>query len=214
MEKRLELALFDFDGTLIPGDSIVAFMIFLRKKGVMSAADSFSAFAAAVSYALGRMSEAESKSRAMRGLNRLAEDEKEKLAREFVSSVLLPRVYPKAKECLKWHREAGRKLLLVTASTENYMSFVSEALGFDALLATPMNPDGTVGANCKGEEKARRISRWLREQGARADFSASWAYGDSMSDLPMLRLCGHGVLVNPKGALIRAAGGLPRETWR
>ena len=104
--------------------------------------------------------------------------------------------------------------MLVTASTENYMRFAAEALGFSALLATPLNPDGTVGENCKGEEKPRRIRDWLRQQGLEADFAASYAYGDSKSDLPMLLLCGHPVQVNPKKALRKAAPEMDSEIWR
>ena len=126
---------------------------------------------------------------------------------------LLPRIYPQAKACIASHRHAGRETVIVTASTENYMRALADALGVSALLATPLHPDGTIGENCRGEEKPRRIHAWLRDAGMEADFTASFAYGDSKSDLPMLLLCGHPVQVNPKKALRKAAPDMEKVCW-
>jgi phosphoserine phosphatase len=37
------------------------------------------------------------------------------------------------------------------------------------------------------------------------DLAESWAYSDSVSDLPMLRAVGHAVVVNPDGPLLEIA---------
>ena len=208
------LALFDFDGTLIPGDSIVALVRYARKRKVMSLRDFLGAALAAVGYGLGLVSAEKSKNAALRFRMKLTESERDALDRNFATECLLPIVYPQGKACLERHRAEGRLLMLVTASTENYMRYAAEAMGFPVLLATPLLPDGTVGENCKGEEKVRRIRDWLEAQGMEADFAGSWAYGDSKSDLPMLRLCGHPVQVNPKKALRKAAPEMAAEEWK
>lgn len=213
MEKSAALALFDFDGTLIPGDSIAAYARFARKRKAMTIGEYAGAIWAALQYLLGRMDARASKSAALSFRKRMGEKEREALDRAFVTEILLPRVYPEGKKCLISHKKEGRLPVLVTASTENYMRVVAEALGFSAVLATPLNPDGSVGENCRGEEKVRRISAWLREQGIRADFAASYAYGDSKSDLPMMRLCGHPVQANPKKALRKAAPNMEKVCW-
>ena len=212
MEKKA-FAFFDFDGTLIPGDSIAAFVRYARKRRLMPRRAFFRALLAAGGYVLGLVSAAESKNAALRFRMNLPPAEREALDRDFVGDCLLPRVYPQAKACLAHHRQAGRETVLVTASTENYMRRMADELGISALLATPLNPDGTVGENCKGEEKPRRIRAWLRETGREADFAASFAYGDSKSDLPMLLLCGHPVQVNPKRALRKAAPDMETVRW-
>ena len=214
MKEKQTFAFFDFDGTMIPGDSIAAFVRYARKQGIMPRRDFFRALLAAARYVLGLMSAADSKNAALRFRMRLAPADREKLDRDFVRDCLLPRVYPQAKACIARHLREGRTPVIVTASTENYMRFVAEALGVSALLATPLGPDGTVGENCRGEEKPRRIRAWLLEQGMEADFAASWAYGDSKSDFPMLRLCGHPVQVNPKKALRKAAPDMEEEIWK
>jgi phosphoserine phosphatase len=42
------------------------------------------------------------------------------------------------------------------------------------------------------------------------DLGESWAYSDSVSDLPMLRAVGHAVVVNPDGPLLEIAR---QEGW-
>src|SRR5207302_4743127 len=59
-----------------------------------------------------------------------------------------------------------------------------------------------------GEGKARAIEELAEREGI--DLSASYAYSDSASDLPMLRLVGHPVVVNPDRELLRVAR---REGW-
>ncbi len=206
-------AFFDFDGTMIPGDSIAAFVQYARKKGIMPRREFFKALLAAARYVLGLMTAVDSKNAALRFRMRLSEEEREALDRDFVNECLLPRIYPQAKACIASHRQAGRQPVIVTASTENYMRALADALGVSALLATPLKPDGTVGENCRGEEKSRRIRAWLQEQGVEADFAASYAYGDSKSDLPMLLLCGHPVQVDPKKALRQAAPDMEKVCW-
>ncbi len=213
MNETRSFAFFDFDGTMIPGDSIAAYVRYARELGVMSRKEFGKAMLMAAGYLLGRVSAAESKNAALAFRRRLYERDRETLDRDFVRDRLLPRVYPQARACIQRHAREGRGIVIVTASTENYMRFAAEALGADALLATPLKPDGTVGENCRGEEKIRRVREWLESQGMDADFSRCWAYGDSKSDLPMLRLCGHSVQVNPKRALRKAAPDMERETW-
>ncbi len=195
------LALFDFDGTLIPGDSIVAFVRFARRRGALSRRGYARVLFSTVKYLLGGMTDGEMKTRSLAFLQGLSREEGEALSRDFVKQELLPRVYADGKAALQKHRENGDLTLLVSASTDNYMRYVAQALGFDALLCTELTDGFAVESNCKGPEKVRRIHEWLREHGVEADFSASFAYGDSKSDESMLRLCGHPVLVNPRKAL-------------
>ena len=62
------LALFDFDGTLIPGDSIVSFVRFARKKGVLSRREYAGILLCTVKYLLGSLTDGEMKTRSLRFL--------------------------------------------------------------------------------------------------------------------------------------------------
>ncbi|MBR5109789.1 MAG: HAD-IB family hydrolase [Clostridia bacterium] len=213
-ESPVSLALFDFDGTLIPGDSVAYYLRFARKQRAVNAGEFLRALWAAAKYGMKRMSDADSKSAALAFRKRHDSKALEELDRTFVQHVLLPKVYADGKKRMEELRREGKILALVSASTENYMRFVAEALGFDVLLATPIEPDGTVKRNCKGEAKARRVEAWLAENGLTADFASSWAFGDSKSDLPMLRLCGHPVQVNPRKALREMAPEMETVIWK
>ena len=210
----VSLALFDFDGTLIPGDSVAYYMRYVRKKRAATAGEFLSALWAAAKYGMKRMSDADSKTVALAFRKRHDAKYLDALDREFVKTVLLPKVYAEGKKRIAQHRQEGKVLAMVSASTENYMRFVAEALGFDALLATPIEPDGAIKNNCKGKAKIGRIEAWLNENGLTADFASSCAYGDSKSDLPMLRLVGHPMQVNPKKALRKLAPDMPVINWK
>ena len=212
MGMKRALALFDFDGTLIAGDSIVSYTRFAVRQGKMRWGEYLNAGLHALGYLLGMESETQAKNRALAFRRRMTEAERAALDRAFADT-LLARVHAAARSCMDAHRQAGRLLLLVTASPGCYMDLVGRDLAFDAVLSTPLTDGVWVHDHCKGEEKIRRIRRWLEETGVEADFADSCAYGDSKSDLPMLGLCGHPVLVNPTASAAKAAPGVERVHW-
>ena len=212
--KPVSLALFDFDGTLIPGDSVAYYLRFARKEGAVSMGEFLRALRAAMLYGMKRMTDADSKSVGLAFRKRHDPAYLDELDRKFVKQVLLPKVYEDGKKQIAAHQREGNILVLVSASTENYMRFVAEALGFDTVLCTPIEPDGTIKRNCKGEKKVQRIKDWLAENALTADLASSFAYGDSKSDLPMLRLVGHPIQVNPKKALRKLAPEMDELIWK
>lgn len=212
--NKKTLALFDFDGTMIRGDSILAYLRLALRRKALSCWEYAKITCHTIRYLMKLETDEQIKTRALRFRRDMAENRRDALDAAFVEEELLPRVYPAARARLEKHQKAGHITLLVTASTENYMIPAAKNMGFDAVLATPIGEDGIVHHNCKGEEKVRRIKEWLASEGVQADFAASCAYGDSKSDLPMLRLAGHPTLVNPKRALRRAAPDMQREDWQ
>lgn len=103
----------------------------------------------------------------------------------------------------KWqlHRDAGHDVVVVSASLEIYVNPLAHILGGNAGLGTRLEvgPDGTLtghidGANCRGEEKVRRLDAWLAAtaaDGADPDDVDLFAYGDSSGDDALLRRADH-----------------------
>ena len=211
--EKARLALYDFDGTMLPGDSIALYAWFAVKRGDMPLPLFFHACLGALGYGLGRVSAEESKNRALSFQIGWSEKRKQEFNEAFVQKVLLKKIYPKALAQLNRDREEGFLPLLVSASTENYMALAGKTLGFYDVIATRL-VDGRVSGNCRGEEKVRRIYEWLSQRQIEADFSLSRAYGDSRGDLPMLRLCGFPTQVNPKEKLRKAAGSMAVADWK
>lgn len=209
-------ALFDFDGTLIRGDSILLLCRYAFQKGLMRRRQLAAALWTAVLYGLKLCPAVRAKERALRFLAGLPAARVEAIARDFCDTVLRPRLRPEGLATIARHKAEGRVTLLVSASSTFYLTFMVPALGVDDLIATRFDPDAdgvfrgqVCGDNCRGVQKALRLAEYLAAKGDRLDVENSYAYGDSYGDLPMLRLCAHPVAVNPKRRLWRALRGLP-----
>jgi len=116
----------------------------------------------------------------------------------FVRDQIARDCFRDALTAIQRHRNAGHHLVLMSASVDFYIPEFGKQLGFDQVISTEVlwrdeKLDGTlISANRRGEEKAR----CLRELLARRDDGETYAYGNSDSDLPHLRLVKHGLLVN------------------
>jgi HAD superfamily hydrolase (TIGR01490 family) len=136
----------------------------------------------------------------VRDLQRLAPD---------VLAGVLPRIYPRMLEIAYEHQDAGRPIFICTAASQEMAELMAIVLTFDGAVGSVSEVvDGHYTGRPGGpftyrEGKAQAI-RDLAEREA-IDLGASWAYTDSESDLPMLRLVGHPVAVNPDVELGRVA---------
>jgi HAD superfamily hydrolase (TIGR01490 family) len=138
----------------------------------------------------------------------------QRLAPKVLAGVL-PRLYPQMLEVAHAHQDAGRPVYICTAASQEMAEMLAHVLSFDgALGARSEVVDGHYTGRPAGpftyrEGKAEAIRELAAERDI--DLSASWAYSDSESDLPMLRAVGNAVVVNPDRTLARAAR---EEGWR
>ncbi len=206
------LAIYDFDGTMISGDSIVALLRFARRRRCLSRFALLRAGAAALRCRIGALSAGEAKRRALGFLDRMPDERRIQLEADFADA-LVAGVYPAALRQMARDRENGRLIVILSASTDNYMIPLARQLGADQLICTRLQalPDG----NCRGEEKVRRLNAWLAREGIVPDWPGSSAYADSLSDVPVLSLVGHPCLVNPSAKTTRQLGArFPISRWR
>jgi phosphatidylglycerophosphatase C len=189
------VAAFDFDGTLVPGDSLRPFLLRLLGGPRLAATLAMAGPAMAVGYArVGRDgSKAALFARAVAGLDATRVDD---VGADF-AAVLAGRVRSDLAERLAWHRRAGHRLVLVSASLTTYLEPFGRHLGFDEVIATRLEVgrDGKLtgrlaGPNVRGAEKAARLRPLLGDAPAEL-----WAYGDSAGDREMLALADHPTLV-------------------
>src|SRR2546422_935013 len=82
-------------------------------------------------------------------------------------------------------------------------------LGRKAGVETERYTGGLDGPLCHGEEKARRVVELASARGI--DLARSFAYSDSVNDLPMLELVGTPVAMNPDRRLLWIAR---RHGWQ
>lgn len=135
---------------------------------------------------------------------------------QFVRRLLQSGLHSEARPTLERHRRAGERLLLMSASTDLYVPQISAALGFDECICTRVRwreddrLDGRLAsANCRGEEKRRRLAAVLE----RDTPAAVSAYGNSRGDLSHLRLAQAAYLINGGPLLGADAAGVQRLRW-
>jgi HAD superfamily hydrolase (TIGR01490 family) len=123
---------------------------------------------------------------------------------------ILPRIYPRMLALAYEHQDAGRRVYIFTAASQELAEVLAHVLTFDGGIGSQFSTveDGVftgqpTGLFIYGADKARAIKRLADEEGI--DLSRSYAYSDSASDLPMLRAVGHPVAVNPDKELLAEA---------
>lgn len=144
-------------------------------------------------------------------------DELARWAEDFQSGPGLARVYPRAVELLRRHAAAGHRIVLVSGSLDLILEplvrrleqRLPEGAGI-RLESVRLRErqdgvfDGAMREAPLGEaEKARRIREVAAEEGL--DLARSFAYGDSIADLPALSAVGRPAAVNPDARLRREA---------
>jgi phosphoserine phosphatase len=109
---------------------------------------------------------------------------------------------------MELHRAEGRAIYIVSSSPEEVVRPLARHFGVAGVLATrAMIVDGKYMGElefyCYGDAKAEAIRELASVRGI--DLSSSYAYTDSITDLPMLRAVGHPVAVNPDRDLRKEA---------
>ena len=138
-------------------------------------------------------------------------------ARAFVRDTIEHRCFRDALTAIRRHHDAGHYLVLMSASVDFYVPEFGRQLGFDQVISTGVDWngerfDGTLTTpNRRGEEKANCLRALVDERRDEETF----AYGNSDSDLPHLKIARHGLLVNGTLAARRAAAalGVPTAEW-
>ncbi|MFQ6000253.1 MAG: HAD family hydrolase [Anaerolineae bacterium] len=110
-------------------------------------------------------------------------------------------------DTLKEHLAKNHIVVLVSGTFEDLLHLLGEKIGVEHVLGTRVEfregrCTGRVrGSACMGSEKVRRIQELINERGLEVDLSSSFAYADSISDLPLLEWVGNPVAVEPEEKL-------------
>jgi HAD superfamily hydrolase (TIGR01490 family) len=127
---------------------------------------------------------------------------------ETLHDIIDPIVYDEAVELIAMHKAAGRDVVIVSTSGEEVVAPIGEMLGADEVIATRMVVDdgrytGEIERYTYGPEKAIAVIQLAEDRGY--DLAGSYAYSDSVTDVPMLEAVGHPYAVNADRALRKIA---------
>jgi HAD superfamily hydrolase (TIGR01490 family) len=209
-------AFFDLDRTLIEGSTAFQFGRAAYKAGLVTRRQMLEDAWEHIRFRLHGSTDAGTdaiRERVGKTLEGLRVRQLQRLAPDVLAGVL-PRLYPQMLEIAYEHQDAGRPIFICTAAAQEMAELMAVVLTFDGAVGSVAEVvDGHYTGRPGGpftyrEGKAEAI-RDLAER-EDIDLAASWAYSDSESDLPMLRLVGHPVAVNPDAELARIAAA---EGW-
>ena len=184
-----KIAFLDFDGTITYKDTFLEFIRFV--KGDLAFYMGFLLYSPAmVAFKLNIITNQKAKELIMRHFfakmtRQEFDDHSERFAKEVIPSLIRDKALVEIEKL----KEEGAKIVIVSASAENWVGKWSQALGLD-YIATRLqckneNISGKIlGRNCYGEEKVERI----KAEYDLSHFEKIYCYGDTEGDKPMLAL--------------------------
>ena len=196
-------AFFDLDRTLLRGASGEVFSEAMKSAGLISRSlpgeryvyQLFNTIGETLpSMALARQAVTFAKGRSQRAVQEAA---------TTVAHQLVAMVQPFAGGVFAEHRAAGRPIVLATTTPYDLVKPFADLLGLDDVIATRYGVsadgdtyDGTLaGPFVWSAGKLEAVREWADRNAV--DLAESWAYSDSIYDVPLLSAVGNPVVVNP-----------------
>jgi HAD superfamily hydrolase (TIGR01490 family) len=130
-------------------------------------------------------------------------------ADELFEKVLKPAIYPGARDLIQKSKKIGLRQVVLTGALDFTIEKLMEYLEIDDYKANQLEfVNGyATGRVLPPVMASATKAKWIREYAEREgiNLSDSYAYSDSISDLPMLSIVGHPVAVNPDFRLRQVA---------
>ena len=127
---------------------------------------------------------------------------------EVLEEVISPLIYAEALDLMHDHRQAGRLIVIVSSSPEEIVEPLAHMLRVDRWIASRARIEdgiytGDLDFYAYGRNKVGAINDLARDLAI--DLDRSFAYSDSITDLPMLECVGHPIAINPDRELRKIA---------
>jgi HAD superfamily hydrolase (TIGR01490 family) len=209
--RRMEAAFFDLDKTIVARSSPLALGRSFFKEGLISRSFLMKSLYAQLMFQLMGADEEKMERMRQEASKLTAGWEQEKVrsvVTEVLEEVMSPLIYAEALDLMHDHRAAGRLVCIVSSSPEEVVEPLAKMLSVDRYIATkPKIIDGIYTGELEfyayGKNKAEAIKSLAKDLDI--DLAGSFAYSDSVTDLPMLELVGNPVVVNPDKGLRKLA---------
>ena len=138
-----------------------------------------------------------------------SEDRLRFFANELFEKTLKPAVFPGTFTLLEKSKKLGLRQVVITGALDFSVAPLLDYLGIDEFVANRLEfVNGyATGRLLPPVMASATKAKWIREYAERENISLSdsYAYSDSISDLPMLSIVGHPAAVNPDFRLKQTA---------
>ncbi len=185
----MNLALFDFDGTITTRETFPDFIRFAV--GPRRFAFGKAVLAPLIlGYKLGFVSGSLIRAAIVRcGFSGMALASLESRGLAFAQQVLPDVVRPEALERIAWHKSQGDTVVVVSGALDSYLAHWCGSQQLELICSSLEHRDGTLsgrylGAQCVLGEKSRRV----KEKYDLSRYGIVYAYGDTSEDLHLLAI--------------------------
>ncbi|MFQ6006236.1 MAG: HAD-IB family hydrolase [Woeseia sp.] len=199
-------ALFDFDGTLIAGFSVIAFIKEQIMRGDLSPREITELVAAMTSYGVGQLGFSGLMVAAAQMLRGVSEESYARFGAEVFEKYLAREIYPESRALVEAHLKKGHTVAIVSSATRYQIESVAEDLGIDTVLCTELIVEngeftgGVVRPTCWGRGKVTAAEKLAKQRGV--NLEDSFFYTDSHEDLALLERVGKPRPLNPSDRLV------------
>jgi HAD superfamily hydrolase (TIGR01490 family) len=134
---------------------------------------------------------------------------------EVFRDKLKPAFYPEARNEIEYHKSNRARSILLSSSLKPVCQMVADHFMLDDIICSDLEVNNgfftgrSVGAYCFREEKAVRLKDYCEKNNSSTELA--WYYGDSIDDLPALKVVGNPVCVNPDRKLLKIAR---QKAWK
>lgn len=223
-QGAVRIAVFDFDGTCIDGNSPVLLVKHLAARRMLRPSVLGRICLWGLAYKL-HLPQNESWVRGLvfTAFEGVPQQEADAFLAAFYDEKIDGIVRPAALEEIERRRAEGDVIVSVSATFAPIVDRAIEARGlFDVAIATNMRVDAEGRYTCEvactpteGAEKPRALARWADARYGSGNWELVAAYGDHYSDRPLLEAAAEPFAVTPGPTLARYAkdAGWPVLTW-
>lgn len=221
--QPMKLAVFDFDGTCIDGNSPVMLVRYLALHGMLKPSSWIPIIRWGLSYKLRRPQDSLwVRKLVFEPFSGKPVDEVDAFLARFYAAKVAPRFRPKADEALRAHIEAGHKVVCVTATFKPIIkaAMLHHPIQYQVSTTMAVDEEGNYtdvveGDPVEGEAKLPALIRFADRTFGEGNWEILWAYGDHHSDATMLEAAKHPFAVTPDKPLEKIAKekGWPILEW-
>lgn len=203
-KKSLAAAFYDLEGTLVSTNLVHAlYFISKNQQGIWQSISKTAATVLSIPafFAADQYSRRVFNDLLFKRYKGESEDRLRYLSQELFEDVLKPNIFPGSMELLQKSRSFGLRQVIVTGALDIMVKPLMGYMEIDDFVANRLE---FVNGRATGRllppvlASATKAS-WIRTYAEREgiNLNESYAYTDSMSDLPMLSVVGHPAVINP-----------------
>ncbi|MBT8099026.1 MAG: HAD-IB family hydrolase [Gammaproteobacteria bacterium] len=202
-------ALFDFDGTVISGYSVTAFLREQIRRGHLSPRELVELLSAMTSFGLGDSGFSAMLVAASQFLRGIREDSYANFGEELFRTHIARLIYPESRALVQAHMDKGHTVAIISSATPYQVRPAARELGIEHVLCSELEvKDGVftgavVKPTCFGPGKVTAAETLVERYGV--DLDRSFFYSDSYDDIELLERVGNPRPLNPNKRLLAAA---------